>query len=331
MLGNYLITAFRNVLRHKGTSLINVVGLASGMACCIVIFLYVASELSYDQYHQDADRVFRIAEHRVVKVGEFRSARICPSVAPALRRDYSQVEAAVRIDPVLDGLVKTAEVSQYEDNLVLADPELFQIFSIPFVSGNPDEALREPFTVVLSRSAAWKYLGSEDVLGKTIAIGNPTAARRGLIESELLDYRITGVVEDPPSNTHFKYAVIASLKALDGNPRFETWDASTTYTYVKVKSGVDPARFENDIRRLAYRYYGSELTSWGQERDYFLQPLADIHFGSRLAGFGFHSSSSELEPPGSMKHIYVYAVIGIILNPVLPISIRVGDPDTGVP
>ena len=313
MLRNYLKIAWRNIARHKGYTAINIFGLAIGLACCTVIFLYVNNELSYDQYHEDVDRIYRIAEHRRVKVGEFRSATVCPALGPAIKAKYPQAEHVVRIDPVIDGLVQCGQKSYYESRVFYADPDLFEVFSIPFTQGDPATALNSPLSAVITRTLAEKYFGDVNPIGQTISVKDPLLRSREEPDARMLDYQITGVVENAPSNTHFKYNLLLSLKVKADLPRYEIWDGGWTYTYVKLAAGVAPASFEDQIRRVAYDYYGEELTAWGQEREYYLQPLKDIHFNSRLAGFGFRGNSSELEPPGNMLHIYVYSAIGLLV------------------
>ncbi len=312
MLRNYFKVALRNIARHKAYTFINVAGLAAGMACCIVIFLYVTCELTYDAYHEDADRVFRVAEHRTVPVGEFSSPHVCPAVAPAIMRDFSQVAAVARLDPITNGMVQRDGLAFYEDRMFYADAEVLDIFTIPFIYGDRETALERPKTVVITERMARKYFGEANPVGRMLGIKDPFVKLSDDHDGPV-DHKVTGVIKDPPSNTHFKYDIIVSLQALAGNPRYEIWDGGAVYTYVKLKPGVEAAGFEDDIRRLAYRHYGEELTSWGQDRNYFLQPLRDIHFHSDLRGFGFMADTGELEPPGNMVYVYVYSCIGLLV------------------
>ena len=312
MLRNYLKISWRNIVRHKGFSFINMFGLSVGMACCIVIFLYVSNEFSYDKYHKDTSRIFRVAEHRKVPAGEFRSARISPAVAPALKNKFPQIENIARITPVSNGLVRHNLLSFYEDRIAYVDEDIFRIFSIPFIRGSPDSALSRPFTAVLSEKMARKYFEHQNPIGKILEIKDPRLARS---ESGLKfeSYEITGVVKDPPSNTHFKYSILASIKIMAGNRTYEDWDVTSTYHYIKLRPGVDPVRFEEDMRLIAYDYYQNNLDQWGQKREYFLQPLTTIHFNSSLEGFDFRSPSTEMEPPGNIFYITIYSAVGLLI------------------
>jgi putative ABC transport system permease protein len=308
MFRNYLKVALRNIKKHKGYSLINISGLSVGMACCLVIFLYIASELTYDQYHEDADRIYRVAMYWKVPSGEFQSAGVSAGVAPGLNDRFTQVECAARIMPIHDMLVKNGNIRFYEDRMVYADQELFNIFKIPFINGNPAKALERPWTVVITRRIAEKYFGIENPLGKTIEIKEGAARMvRSMSkpDSDNTEYEITGVVENPPSNTHFKYDFIVSQKQLKQNVLRDSWHGGGVYTYVKLAPNVSAKDFEDQISLLAYNYVGKQLDAWGQKRRYFLQPLIGIHFHSNLQG--------EMEPPGNVTYIYVYSVIGLLV------------------
>ncbi|UCC43630.1 MAG: ABC transporter permease [Candidatus Zixiibacteriota bacterium] len=313
MIKNYLTVAIRNILRHKGYATINIAGLALGIACCIILALFVRNELTYDRYHEGAERIYRVAEHRKVPAGEFRSPQVSPAVALAIKSGQPGVENAVRIDRIFNGLIERQGLSCYEDRMYYADPEIFQVFSIPFVKGNPHSALVEPLTVVISESIAARFYGDEDPVGQTILLKDPFMARLNDEYSGLVEYRITGVVEDAPSNTHFKYDVIVSLAILAGNQQYESWYGGGAYTYVKLREGIDAIAFEENIRRLAHEFEGSELSAWGQERDYYLQPLTGIHFDSKLTGFTMMPGRGEMETPGNYVYLYIYSVIGLLI------------------
>ncbi len=313
MLRNYITVALRGLRRNKGYAAINIAGLALGLGCCIVLSLYVLNELSYDQYHDGAKRIFRVAEQRRIPMGEFFAPQVCPAVAPAIKADRPEAEWVTRLDPILDGLVGREGVCHYEDRMLYADPDVFRVFSIPFVAGTPDSALVDRLSVVISERMARKYFGDENPLGQTLGVKDPFVWLKDQEGPALIDFKVSGVVEDPPSNTHFKYDIIVSLAGLAGNPRYEIWDGGATYTYVKLREGTDAVRFEDNIRRLAHEHYGAELSSWGQDRNYFLQPLTDIHFHSDLKGFQGFPGGGEMEPPGNMTYLYVYSAIGLLV------------------
>jgi putative ABC transport system permease protein len=308
MLFNYLKIALRNIRKHKGFSFTNIAGLAVGMASCMVIFLYVASELTYDRYHNDPDRIYRVAMWWKVPSGEFQSAAINAGVAPELNDKFPQVECAARYMPIHDRIVRNGDIYFYEDHIGYADQEVFNIFRIPFVYGDPRSALAKPWTVVITRRIAEKYFGRQNPLGKTIEIKE--GVFRGVRsmsspDSDKADFEITGVVDNPPSNTHFKYGILVSSKQLKLDVLRQSWHDRQTYTYIKLAPNTDVVSFEKQISLMAFDHVGSQLKAWSQERRYFLQPLTSIHFHSDLQG--------EMEPPGNLIYIAIYSLMGLLV------------------
>ena len=155
MFKNYLKIAFRNIIRHKTYSIINITGLAVGIACCVVIIIFANNEVTYDSYHNDAERIYRIASHKISSIGESRSASTPGPLAPALKQNFPQVELAVRIIPPFENknnvLVQHDNNIFYETRIWFADPEVFQMFHIPFKAGDPVTALTQPGTVILTK------------------------------------------------------------------------------------------------------------------------------------------------------------------------------------
>jgi len=307
MFKNYLKIAFRNIKKHKAYSIINITGLSIGIACCLIIFLYVASESSYDLFNKDADRIYRIVEYRKVPLGEFNFARISPVVATVLKNDFPQVEHAARIVQLDDGLVKYKDQAFYEERIFYADQDIFNVFTIPFKSGSPESALENPRTVVLTEKIAKKYFGDENPVGKTIQVKDPKYEFHGYYAPfpTVCDYLVTGVISNARSNSHFKYDLLLSLKTHEGGFLLNEWHAGAAYTYIKVKSTINIYEFKSEINGFAYKYVGNQLERWGQIRNYFLQPLSDIHYFSNLR--------DELEPPGNKIYLYIYSFIGLMI------------------
>lgn len=308
MLWNYVKITLRSIRKHKGFSFINIAGLAVGMASCMVIFLYVASELTYDRYHDNADRIYRVAMWWKVPSGEFQSAGINAGAAPELIDNFPQVECAARYMPIRDRIVRHADRLFFEDRMGYADQEIFEIFRIPFVAGDPKSALARPWTVVITRRIAEKYFGRENPIGKVLEIKE--GAFRGVRsmsspDIDNADFEITGVVDNPPSNTHFKYDILVSTKQLKLDVLRQSWHDRQTYTYIKLAPGTDRDDFEEQVSLMAFDYVGRQLRAWGQERRYFLQPLVSIHFRSDLQG--------EMEPPGNIIYVAVYSLIGFLV------------------
>ena len=307
MIRNYLKTAFRNIKRHKGYAFINVMGLSIGMACCIVIFLYIFNESTYDRFNRNADRIHRVAEYRKVPAGEFQFGKISPMVAQVMKNDFPQVEYAGRIMPLRNGLIQYRDKGFYEDRVVYADQDIFNVLTIPFTHGDSAAALVKPRTAVITERMAEKYFGTKNPIGETIQINDPVWEYRGFYVPfpSTCDYVVTGVVKNAPSNSHFKYDFILSLKTHEGGFLLNDWHSRATYTYILLAAGVNATDFENQISGIAEKYISRQLHAWGQMRSYFLQPLLDIHYGSHLR--------DEMEPTGNRLTIYVYSVIGFLV------------------
>jgi putative ABC transport system permease protein len=242
MSKNHLIVAWRNIKKGKAYSALNIIGLAIGMACCVLIFLYVQHELGYDKYHQGGNRIFRVAQKIQKDSAELDTARVATPLIPAIRNNFPEVESAVRFQlSTWDNLVERKETKHYEDWVMIAENDLFNVFTIPFVRGNPQNALDRPNTVVITERIARKYFGQDDPVGQTLVLWGR-------------DREVTGVVADSPENTHLKYDVIMSLSGLEKVWNLDNWGWTGFYAYVKLKPNVDPRDFEDKIRHIAIQY-----------------------------------------------------------------------------
>jgi len=292
MIENYLKIALRNLQRHKGYSLINIAGFAIGMACCLLILLYVRHELSFDRYHKDVERVCRIVMESRSQTANRVFALVSPNVAPALKTDYPQVEYAARVLQVGSRLVRRKDTFFYENRFMLADQELFDVLTFQFIQGNQKGALTRPNTLVVSQRMAIKYFGNTNPLGETLEINQR-------------EYEITGVVKDSPENTHLKYDLIASLETLKDWEEMSNWFSTLFYTYLKFRPGVNVQEFSQQVSRLAHKYVGEKFERWGFTYHYFLQPLSSIHLHSHLRG--------ETEPPGNPVYITIFSFVGLFI------------------
>lgn len=301
MFRNYLKIALRNIIRQKGYSFINIAGLAVGMACCMLIYLYISHEVSYDAYHQDADRIYRIASSRQTTQNTDSFAGCGPAVTPVLRQNYPEVEAIARLTMSRPKVVRYGDRIFREDCLGYADPELFEVFTIPFLAGDPETALIRPNTAVIAAGIAEKYFGHQNPLGQPLQVGDA-------------QYEITGVIEDIPSNSHLKKAgIIASWLTHEAEGRemfgddFDEmmWDGAKLPAYVKLARGTDGREFERKISMLVHEYIGEELAEKGWTNRLFLQPLTDIHLYSHLIW--------EIDTPGNAIYVYIFLAIGIII------------------
>jgi len=294
MLSNYLKVAVRNLWRHKFYSLINVTGLAVGMAVCLMIVLWVRHELSYDRHHEHAAQIYRIALDGQTPEGDLKAPATQGALAPALRNEVPEVVAAARFF-FSENLVSYEDRSFYEKRCYWTDPEVFEVFTLPFVQGDPETALDAPNSVVLTEETARRYFGTEDPLGRTIRVDNAT------------DYVVTGVLRELPGNVHFKFGFLGSLSTLkvDQQDPQAYWINHTYAAYLRLQEGTDPSLVEGKIDEIVERQIGEMLKMVGARFSYFLQPLTDIHLHSHLSG--------ELEPNSHIAYVYVFSAIAAFI------------------
>lgn len=293
ILSNYLKIACRHMFRHKAFSLINIIGFSVGIACCLLVLMYVSHELNYDRYHREEDRVFRIGQRIQKEAAELETARVATPLIPAIKESFPEVDHAVRFQVATwDNLVERSEKKFYEEWVLIAENELFNVLTIPFIRGNPEKALVRPGTVVITERIAKKYFGNENPLNKTLILwGNPV--------------EVTGVIQNCPDNTHLRYDIIISLNGFEKVWNLDNWGWTGFYAYVKLKPHVDPALFEQKIRHVADRYIGAELKEWGESFTFFLQSITSIHLNSSL--------NMEIASPGNPRDIYIFSIIGFLI------------------
>jgi putative ABC transport system permease protein len=311
LIPNYFKTAFRKIKRQKIFSFINIVGLAVGLACCAVIILYVTNELTYDTYHRDKDRIYRVTTHIINQVGEFYEAPSPGPLGPMLKNTYPQVEEATRIVPPYENsdhvLVLKGDKRFFETRVFFVDNAAFRIFHMPFLRGDSTSALRRPHTAVLTESTAEKYFGEQDPIGKTLQIEIDYDTGR----VELQDYEVTGVIKNAPANTHFKYDMLLSMPTFLANlPSFDTdWiNFHTKYTYIKLRSKADPSTFKENLTRasqIASRQYREQFNRPLKLLEFNLQPITRIHMFSRVMG--------EMDSPGNWYYVYIYSMVAFLI------------------
>jgi len=291
MFRNYLKIAFRNLLRHKLYSLINVLGLALGMACCLLIVLFVQDELSYDKFHKKAEQIYRVAKIERRNDELVNYPLIFPVVAPKLREEFPEVLNAVRFDPQLSILISREGRQFLEQRFFYADSNVFDVFTFPLVKGDPKTALKEPYTLVLTEEMAEKYFAKEDPLGQTLTIDNNR------------DFKITGILKNIPHNSHLKFDFLASMATEEAeNPRYGKLWAWSCYTYLILPRDYPPSELEKKLPDFILRNRNEQAAkAW----TFYLQPLTKIHLHSNL---GY-----EIEPNGDIKYIYIFSGIGFFI------------------
>jgi len=303
MIKNYFKIALRNLLKYKAYSFINIMGLAIGIASCILILLFVQDELSYDRYNEKSDRIYRIALIGALGNTQFNGATTAPPLAEALLRRFPEVEAAARFRSYGFPVIRYQDKVFSEEEFYWADSTFFDVFTVEFIRGDKYSALKEVNTVIITESMANKYFGSEDPVGKVINSDN----RR--------DYKVTGVIKDFPVNSHFHFDFIAALSSYPDS-RSDQWLNNNFYTYIVLKEGTDHKIFENKLQPFIREHVApqveqflgisfDELIKTGARYEYYLQPLTDIHLSSDIEG--------EIEPNSSLAYVYAFSLIAIMI------------------
>ena len=293
MFRNYWKTAWRQMEKHKGFTLINLAGLGVGIAGCLLIFVFIRDESSYDDFHPDLDRLYRVVMRYDSASLTREFAKVGPPVGPILRRDFPQVESSARLMKLPRPTLRRAVRIDDETRGYYAEPAIFGILAFDFLAGNPAKALDRPGTVVLSDRLARKYFPDEDPLGETLAIDGE-------------DFQVTGIIRNAPPNTHLKCDFLVSFATIENEEMAQAWGRTNFYTYLKLKPGAGAEDFGRLIFRLE-RPYRPERSSAAEAREnsYWLQQVKGIHLHSRLAG--------ETEPPGNPFYIYVAASLGLVI------------------
>ncbi|MBE7177995.1 MAG: ABC transporter permease, partial [Mucilaginibacter polytrichastri] len=304
MLKNNIKIAWRNLLRNKLFSLINIFGLALGLAICLLIALFVSDELGYDKHHWNADRIFRVNTNIHLNGSDFTD-RVTPApMAAALEKDFPQIEKAVRINGGGSILVKKGNETLIEHDAFGADAGLFDVFTLPMISGNPKTALSQPGSLVISASVARKYFGSTDVIGKTLIVENTTPLK------------ITGVIADMPAQSHLHFRFIRTLLDSEDAVKSNFWLNNNYATYLLVRAGTTQQTINTYLKQTAAKYvepqlqnfFHSSFSDLEKKGDYFVYssiPLKDIHLRSPL--------SSELEPSGNLQYVYIFLITGVFI------------------
>lgn len=303
MIKNYIKTAFRSLIKNKGFTAINVFGLALGLAACLLIVFYVFDELSYDRYNINADRIYRVNEDLKLGDNKVQYAVCMPPLAQTLKNDFPQVENTVRLKNAGGMHVKKGQESILENNVLFADPSIFDVFTLPILYGDKTIALTEPNTVVITESTAKKYFNRVNVVGQNLITDGNHAMK------------ITAVIKDIPQQSHFHADFILSMASFPDS-RSNEWLRSDYNTYVLMRKGADYKKLEAQFPQLLRRYSGDQMQAelkmnydkFEQSGSYFrmnMIPLTDIHLHSNQTG--------ELSPNGTTQYVYIFSVIAIFI------------------
>ncbi|NJB70233.1 putative ABC transport system permease protein [Saonia flava] len=297
MIKNYFKIAWRGLLKNKGYSVINIGGLAIGMACFLMIALFINNELSYDTYHKKGDNIYRIVHHSGSEEVEDKWIWGNAPVGPALKADFSEVAEMVQFSGRSDVLLEYNNNSFQESNCFYVDATVFDVFSWPLISGNPNTALEAPYSIVLTESMAKKYFGNEDPMGKTLD-GAGGRANDGI-------YTVTGVMKDVPSNSHFTFDFLMSMSSFyQTRPSiFEMWGYVDFYTYFLVNNNFDVKDFQSKMPSFLDKRLSEEDKKYYYNLSF--EPLKDAYLNSK--------ASRQPGITGSSSNIYIFAIIGLFI------------------
>jgi putative ABC transport system permease protein len=298
MFRNYFKIMIRNLRKQKAFSFINIFGLSMGIACCLLILSYLMFELSYDTYHPDGDRIFRIASTIKSRHGENKRAGAPCPLAPYLKENDPRVEAVARLSYSRPVVVQYGDIQFREERNRFVDTDIFRILDIPFLEGDPATALERPHTVVLTETLARRYFGTLEPVGEVLRVETDT------YETSPASYEVTGIVADPPPNTHFKYGLLLSMKTIENVELINNWGGGVP-TYVKLTPGTDPEGFTQSVADIGREHLEEYLRERGAEFTVRLQPVRDIHLRSNLSG--------ELEPPGNPLYLTIFSLVCILI------------------
>ncbi len=298
MFHNYLSVALRNLRRHPAYSLINIAGLAIGMATCILILLYIQDELSYDRYHPHANRVYRIVDDIESGGQTVQTAGSPTGWGPALKRDFPEIELVVRLRGTESAwLVDLGNTIYYERKVIWAGSDLFEMFSIPLAAGDQSVALAEPYSMVISEDLAFKYFGDEEAIGKAVNLDNRW------------DFTVTGVMKNIPTNSHLRpdmFVSYSTMTAIQSGWDLDDWEYHRNlYTYVRLRENVSPSEFEAKLPAFLERHAGDQYREAGIILRPTLQPLVDIHL--------YSNRESEHEPNGDIRYVALFMAIAFLV------------------
>jgi len=298
MLKNYLLIIVRNLQKNKLYSFLNIFGLTVGLATFILIALFVQFELSFDRYHEGADRIFRVVRNKPTNAdGVYTETTVTPApLGPALAQEYPEIVAATRIIRSPKTAVSYEEETFLEEEFYWADPDTLKVFSLPFVKGDPRTALNDPSSILLSERAALKYFGSEDPLGKTLKSG------------ERFNFKVTGVFADMPANSHFVMDFVAPYTAffqITGR-NIQSWSGNYSYTYLLLQEGAEADALEAKFPAFIEKYLNRGRQIEDRYKNYFaLQSLTDIHLYSHR--------NQEITPNGDIIYVILFSSIAFLV------------------
>ncbi|MEQ9591941.1 MAG: FtsX-like permease family protein [Cyclobacteriaceae bacterium] len=315
MIKNYIKVAFRSIFRNRLTAFINIAGLALAMACALLIYLYIADEVSFDKQHSKADRIYRVTRDFKSPDGSvnLHLGHVAPPIGPLLKNDFGEIEELARVINygLVIGLEENGELVKNftEEHLFVVEPDIFKIFDIKVITGDPSKALERPFTIMLSESAAKRYFGDASrAIGKRLRADN------------MFDVEVTGIYEDFPLQSHWHPEMLVSFITLENDNIYgregleSNWGNNSFGTYFLLQEGADPKKLEAQLPAFLDKHFGTfAINNYGAPPDFvasqrtslYVQKVTDIHLRSHL--------DSEEEVNGNINNVYMMAVIGLFI------------------
>lgn len=298
MLFNYIKIAIRTLKRKMIYTMINVLGLSAGLVCVIFIFNWVQDELSYDAHFPKKDRIYRVVAEVGVGADNWHQTVTSLPLAPAMEDSYPEIKAAVRLDKN-DALVEIDKRQFVEDFIVFTDPVFFEVFDYHLIIGNEATALTDPYKIVLTESVAKKYFGDDNPLGKSLKIFAYDTTGTGA------EYEVTGVIADPPANSHFTFNMLGSINTIArvNENAMQNWGNNSYHSYLLLEENSKPVELEQKFPAFVDKYFG--ITTNDVSFRLYLQPIESIHLNSNLL--------YEFKTNGKKEYILIFSVIGIFI------------------
>ena len=310
MLYNYFKVAYRNLIRQKFYTVINVSGLGIGIAISFLIAFFVIDELSYDKFHQDSDRIYQIYLKAMLQGKPIEGANTCAPIAAASKEELAGVEDAIRINLWRDIVFRNEDKIYTEEKLLLADSNFFSFFTFELLEGNPNNILNKPNQIILTENTALKYFGykmgsGESPIGKSLLMG-----------SDKTNCEIAGIMKNPPQNSHFRFNMMLSMVSWDFSRR-TNWTGNSLYSYVKLNKGADPDVVAASMLAMSDKYVGPEIemflgttleewrASGNGEYAYHMQPMTDLHLYSKVEG--------NIDAAGNIAYVYLLSAVSIFI------------------
>ena len=305
MIKNYLKVGWRNILRNKGIFSINILGLALGIASCLIITLFVADELSYDRYHEKADEIANVVFRAMVNGEEIKEGVVMAPVGHTLKQEFPEVLDVTRIRNIGTPKIVVENKSYREARFAFVDPNFFNVFTLPIIQGDSQSPLEEPNTAILTKAQAEKFFGATNPIGKLFFLDN-----------QAQPLKVTGIIEEVPQNSHFHFDIFASMLGLE-EAKSDSWFGGDFFTYLLLEKGTDHKNLESKLAHIPKKYMGpAMLKEMGISFEEFTKenqlgfrilPLTDIHL------YADNSAYSQLEEGGDIKYVYIFSAIALFM------------------